>query len=118
MSDTDLWQHTLEHIRELAEEIDDNSQDHKSAARHLATQVRALDDNLRRGGPLPRDWASPAWQNGVTIAQSVTLGSKVKRNDITRVSFGGGGLPLHYLYVSYLNDPFVLGIDSEGRASS
>jgi hypothetical protein len=84
----------------------------------LAYHLIDLDENLRKGYGFPAQWSTPAWQNEVTIAQSLTLGSKLKRDDITRVSFGGAGLSPSYLYVTYLNDPFVLGIDREGRASS
>jgi hypothetical protein len=109
--------HALERMRELADAIA-NDDDHTGSAHELAYHALALDQQLRKGGALPAAWSAPAWQNEVTIAQSLTLGSKLKQGDVTRVSFGGAGLSPSYLYVTYMNDPFVLGIDREGRASS
>lgn len=87
-------------------------------ADELAELVVALDEWLSTGGFLPNEWSKVAWQNGVTLAQANVLGSKVKMQDTMHVTMGGDGLGSDRLYVSYTNDPFVLGIDREGRASS
>lgn len=88
-------------------------------ADELAELVVALDEWLGKGGFLPAAWSKVAWPNGVTLAQAIVLGSKVKPLDTMHVTMGGQGLNAdEYLYVSYTNDPFVLGIDREGRASS
>jgi hypothetical protein len=87
-------------------------------ANELAQYVLALDEWLQKGGFLPDTWSKPAFSNGVTLAQAITLGSKVIANDVMHVSQGGSGLGTDRLLVTYTNDPFVLGIDREGRASS
>lgn len=84
----------------------------------LAEYVLALHEWLAKGGALPKDWSKVAWSNGVTLAQAITLGGKVRAEDTMHVTMGGAGLGSDYLYVSYTNDPFVLGIDREGRGSS
>lgn len=84
----------------------------------LAELVIALHDWLVKGGALPNEWSKVAWANGVTLAQAITLGGKVLAEDTMHVTMGGAGLGSDYLYVSYTNDPFVLGIDREGRGSS
>jgi hypothetical protein len=93
--------HALERMRELADAIA-NDDDHTGSAHELAYHALALDQQLRKGGALPAAWSAPAWQNEVTIAQSLTLGSKLKQGDVTRVSFGGAGLssvlPLRHLH--------------------
>lgn len=87
-------------------------------ASELAQLVVALDEWLSKGGHLPRAWSKVAWQNGVTLAQAIVLGSKVKPADTMHVTLGGAGLSDTSLYVTYTNDRFVLGIDREGSASS
>lgn len=87
-------------------------------AGEVAELVVALDEWLRKGGALPNEWSKVAWKNGVTLAQASVLGSKVLAEDTMHVTMGGAGLGSDYLYVTYTNDPFVLGIDREGRASS
>lgn len=87
-------------------------------ANELAEYVVALDEWLKKGGALPEAWAKPAFSNGVTIAQAIALGSKLKANDTMLVTSGGAGLGPEYLYVQYRNDTFVLGIDRTGRCSS
>jgi hypothetical protein len=84
----------------------------------LVEYVLALHDWLAQGGALPNEWSKVAWANGVTLAQAITLGGKVLAEDTMHVTMGGAGLGSDYLYVTYTNDPFVLGIDREGRGSS
>lgn len=117
----------LERAREIIAKIDGDDGTPDPVARErdlnlageLAELVIALDEWLGKGGHLPAAWSKVAWQNGVTLAQAITLGGKVKALDTMHVTMGGQGLNAdEYLYVSYTNDPFVLGIDREGRASS
>lgn len=119
----------LERAREIIALIDsatsdaderlDNTVKLVGLANELAELVVALDEWLGKGGFLPAAWSKVAWPNGVTLAQAIVLGSKVKALDTMHVTMGGQGLNAdEYLYVSYTNDPFVLGIDREGRASS
>lgn len=118
----------LERAREIIKKIDGANDDGTldadaresvvNLANELAELVVALDEWLGNGGHLPRVWSKVAWQNGVTLAQAITLGGKVKPGDTMHVTVGGAGLPDTYLYVSYTLDSFVLGIDREGRGSS
>lgn len=87
-------------------------------ANELAELVLALDEWLAKGGGLPEAWTKLSFSNGVTIAQGITLASKVVAGDTMHVTQGGMGLNADYLAVHYTNDPFVLGIDRTGRASS
>lgn len=109
----------LERANEVIAEWDtEDDRDFARNAYELAELVVALDEWLKKGGALPNEWSKVAWANGVTLAQAITLGGKVLANDTMHVTMGGAGLGSDYLYVSYTNDPFVLGIDREGRGSS
>lgn len=118
----------LERAREILAKIDganfdgtldpDARESVVNLANELAELVVALDEWLSKGGHLPRAWSKVAWPNGVTLAQAIVLGSKVKPADTMHVTLGGAGLKDTSLYVTYTNDKFVLGIDREGSASS
>jgi hypothetical protein len=111
----------LERLLELANGVlahQDAGGDHEDVTVELAEYVVALNDWLAKGGSLPKEWSKVAWSNGVTLAQAITLGGKVLPQDTMHVTMGGAGLGSDYLYVHYTNDPFVLGIDREGRGSS
>lgn len=115
----------LERAREINELIDSRRRLDPDALEHvadlaseLAQLVVALDEWLGKGGHLPHAWSKVAWQNGVTLAQAITLGGKVKPLDTMHVTMGGAGLSEDRLLVTYTNDKFVLGIDREGSASS
>lgn len=105
----------LERARAL---VDDPSIEEDPRATELGELVIALHEWLKDGGFLPAEWGAAASINGVTRAQALALGMKLKEDDVTHVTRGGAGLPESYLYVTYANDPFVCGIDQEGRVSS
>lgn len=123
---------TLERARGIIQTIDSSEGDDWSEtdreileslaqqANELAELVDALNGWITGGGFLPEQWGKVSLINGVTVAQAIVLGSKILAGDVTNVSMGGrfSGLAESYLYVTYTNDPFVLGIDREGRSSS